>query len=231
MFWKGTRNQEIMFDFGVVIRHLDVLAYGYKFTILVFVLVSGVAFFSGTVLALMRISRLRCLKLAAAAYISVFRCTPALVQLAWIYFVLPELTGIPLTPFIGAVLASGLRATAFYGEATRAGFQAIPREQMDAGRSLGLSWFQRQRYVIVPQATRIALPIIITNMVGTLRQTALVSTIAVPDLMYQGRLLTSLLFKPIEILTVVAILYLALTVPLARLGDWLEEHWRTKVSR
>ena len=220
-----------MFDFGVVIRNIDVLVAGYKFTILVFVLVCGGAFFSGMLMALLRISKLAILKYPAAAYISVFRCTPALVQLAWIYFVLPELTGISLTPFVGAVLASGLRATAFYAEATRAGLQAIPKEQTDASRSIGLTWTQRQRYVILPQATRIALPIIITNMVGTLRQTALVSTIAVPDLMYQGRLLTSLLFKPVEILTVVAILYLALTVPLARLGDWLEERWRTKISR
>jgi polar amino acid transport system permease protein len=219
-----------MFDFKVVIEHIGVLAYGYRFTISVFVVVGGGAFFSGTLIALLRISNQLYLKLPAAGFISVFRCTPALVQLAWIYFVVPDLTGIPLSPFVGAVLACGLRATAFYGEAMRLGLQAIPREQMDAAKSIGLSWIQRQRYVIVPQATRIALPVIITNMVGTLRQTALISTIAVPDLMYQGQLLTSLLFKPVEILTVVAIMYLALTVPFARLGDWLEERWRTRIG-
>jgi polar amino acid transport system permease protein len=219
-----------MFDFKVVFEHFDVLVVGYKFTILVFVIVAGGAFFSGTLIALLRIARPVFIKIPAAAFISIFRCTPALVQLAWIYFVVPDITGIPMSPFVGAIVASGLRATAFYGEATRLGLQAIPREQMDAAKSIGLTWFQRERYVIVPQATRIALPVIITNMVGTLRQTALISTIAVPDLMYQGQLLTSLLFKPVEILTTVAILYLALTIPLTRLGDSLEERWRTRVG-
>jgi len=219
-----------MFDFKIVLENLDVLIVGYKFTLLVFVIVAGGAFFSGTLIALLRIAKPAFIKIPAAAFISVFRCTPALVQLAWIYFVVPDVTGIRLSPFLGAVIASGLRATAFYGEATRLGLQAIPIEQTDAAKSIGLNWIQRQCYVIVPQATRIAFPVILTNMVGTLRQTALISTIAVPDLMYQGQLLTSLLFKPVEILTVVAFMYLLLTVPLARLGDSLEERWRVKVA-
>lgn len=218
------------YDFSVVYKNIGVLASGYKFTILVFVITAGSAFFTGTLLALLRIAKPLFIKIPTAAYISVFRCTPALVQLAWIYFVVPALTGIPLSAFTGALLACGLRATAFYGEAIRLGLQAIPKEQLDAAKSIGLSWIQRQRYVIVPQATRMAFPVIVTNMIGTLQQTSLVSTIAVPDLMYQGQLLTSLLFKPVEILTVVALMYLVLTVPLARLGDYLEEKWRTRVG-
>jgi polar amino acid transport system permease protein len=218
------------YDFGVVYKNIGVLAIGYKFTILVFVVTAVTAFFTGTLIAILRTAKPLFIKLPTAAYISVFRCTPALVQLAWIYFVIPPMTGLPLTALTGALLACGLRATAFYGEAIRLGLQAIPKEQQDAAKSLGLSWFQRQRYVIVPQAARIAFPVIVTSMIGTLQQTSLVSTIAVPDLMYQGQLLTSLLFKPVEILTVVAMMYLLIAVPLARFGDYVEEKWRTRVG-
>lgn len=220
-----------MLNFAVIWAHLPFLLRGLKFTVLVWAISFFGAFALAILVASFRSSRFRVLRWSAAAYISFFRATPALVQIAWIYFVLPMLTGINLSPFVSATLALGLNSGAFQAEAIRTGLKAIPKEQYFAASSLHLSWLQTQRHVILPQAVAISLPIQITNMLGTLKQSALVSTISVADLMYQGETLAAITYKPIEFLTAVAVVYLVLTVPLARASDAFEKRWRIRTGR
>jgi polar amino acid transport system permease protein len=127
------------------------------------------------------------------------------------------------------VLALGLNLTAFNAEAYRAAIQAIPRAHLDASVALGLGWRARIQHVVFPQALRMALPVLITNAIGCFQQSALVSLVAVSDLMYQAKTLSTQTYRPIETFTAAAGIYLAISFPVSQLvtyyerrnaGDW-----------
>ena len=164
----------------------------------------------GVLVAAARLSTFFPLQAAITAYIEVMRGTPLLVQLVWVYFALPILTGIQLPAVEAAILTLTLNSGAFYGEAFRSGIQAIPKEQVETADILGLRYVQRMRYVIVPQAFRIVLPVLISNSIGLFKDTSLASTLGIAELMYQGNLASFDSYRPLEILTTVAALYLRL---------------------
>jgi len=171
---------------------------------------------------LLAMSRWKLLRLPARAFIEIFRCTPALLQIVWIFYCVPILFDVFIDPIPMGILALGLNLTAFNAEAWRAGVQAVPREQLDACVALGLARWQRTVYVVLPQAVRIATPVLITNGIGILQQSALVAIVAVADLMYVGQFIATESFRPIEIYTVVALIYLLLSLPIARLAAAIE---------
>jgi polar amino acid transport system permease protein len=121
--------------------------------------------------------------------------------------------------------------TAFNAEAYRSGIQAIPMDQTDATVALGLSPLQRILYVILPQAVRLVIPVLLTNAVGTFQQSALVSTVAITDLMYEGRVLATRFYRPLEILTVVAIIYLVIAFPMTQIVRVVEVRLRKQLNR
>ena len=133
----------------------------------------------GFFVALLRMSRLRVLAWPAIAFIEFFRCTPMLVQIVWVFYCLPILFGLAFSPFESALLALSLNLSAFNAEAYRAAIQAIPHAHLDAGVALGLSPFQRVRTIILPQALRMAVPVLMTNGIGVFQQSALVSIVAI----------------------------------------------------
>jgi polar amino acid transport system permease protein len=120
------------------------------------------------------------------------------------------------------VLALGLNLTAFNAEAYRAAIQAIPRAHLDASVALGLSWRARILHVVFPQALRLALPVLITNAIGCFQQSALVSLVAVSDLMYQAKTLSTQTYRPIETFTTVAAIYLVISFPVSQLVTYFE---------
>ena len=157
-----------------------------------------------------------------AAYVEIFRGTPALVQLVWFYYCLPIFLGLNLPGFTAIVVALTLNVAAFYGEAYRSGIQALGKDQVDSADVLGLSYLQKMRYVIVPQAFRLVIPVLLSLSISLFKDTSLVSTLGVGDLMYQGRVVATQTYRPIEILTSVALIYFMIAAPVSMLTRRLE---------
>ena len=221
---------EYHLNFFFVWRHLDSLLEGLKLSLEITGLTIMIGLVGGFLVALLRMSPVRLLAWPAAAFIEFFRCTPMLIQIVWVFYCLPILVGVALSPFASALLALSLNLTAFNAEAYRAAIQAIPRAHIDAGVALGLSPFQRVRTIVLPQAIRMAVPVLMTNGIGAFQQSALVSIVAIADLMYEGKLLATQTYRPIETLTTVAFLYLAIAFPVAQAVKLVEDRLAAKIG-
>ena len=176
----------------------------------------------GFVWTLARISPIRPLAKAAGILIATIRGIPIIVQLFYIYFVMPEV-GIQLTAFQAGVIGLGIAYSVYQAEVFRAGILAIGHGQADAGRSLGLTGPQTMRHVILPQAIRVILPPYGNTMIMILKDSSIVSTITVAELTRSGQLIAASTFKNMTVFTLVALLYLAMSVPLTMLTSWLEK--------
>lgn len=218
-------------DFYFVWKNLDVLLKGLLISLELTGISIALALPFGFLVAVFRLSRNAVTSKITAAYVEFFRCTPALVQIIWIYYCLPMILGVRISGFICGIAALTLNLTAFYAEAFRSGIQAIAKDQIDATIALGLSPAQRTLYVILPQAVRIVIPVLLTMGVGTFQQSSLVSTVAIADLMYQGRVLATRFYRPLEILTVVAIIYLVIAFPITQLVRVAEIKLKKKLER
>lgn len=153
----------------------------------------------------------------AGAYIEFVRGTPALVQLFWIFYCIPIFLGLEWSPMVGAIVALGLNVGAYDAEAFRAGIQSVHFGQVQAARALGMSAWATFWAVVLPQATRYVLPVLLNNFIGLLLYTSIASTIGVHELTYAGGKLNTATFQSVVVFTGVAGLYLAMSV-LASLG-------------
>jgi polar amino acid transport system permease protein len=210
------------FRFEIVFRNLGYLLDGlyWTFAITGLSLVGALVF--GLVAALLRLSGIPVISQLVRFYIDVFRGTPLLIQLVWIYYALPIAIGVSFSAFFSTVLTLWLNMGAFLGEIFRAGIQSIDRGQRDAAFVLGMNYRQTMRHIVLPQAVTRMLPPIGSSMIVILKDSSLASVLAVPELTYQGTVLQASTFRPIEILTVVAVIYFILNYPLTLLVDWLE---------
>lgn len=183
-----------------------------------------------------RVSRNRLLRGLASLYVEVVRGIPLLVQLIWWYFAFPiviqKIGGWLNLDFLinyqaNSILIAIVGLTVCYGaymsEIYRAGIQSIPKGQMEAARSLGMTHFQALRHVILPQSIRVILPPVGNEFISLLKDSSLVSVVAVADLTRRGREFMSTHFNPIEVWTMVALLYLIMTLLSARGVSWLEK--------
>jgi polar amino acid transport system permease protein len=201
-------------DFSTVTPYLPTLLQGLGLTLEITVVSIVLGMTLGLFVAMARLSSITAVRAITTMYVEVFRGTPMLVQLVWVYYALPVLTGIQLPGFQSVVLAFVLNLGAFYGEAFRSGIQAIPREQVETADVLGLSYLQRMRYVIVPQAIRIVLPVLISLSISLFKDTSLVSTLGIGELMYNGKTVSTQTYRPLEIFTVVALFYFLVAFPI-----------------
>ncbi|AIO65588.1 amino acid ABC transporter permease [Burkholderia oklahomensis] len=167
----------------------------------------------GLGLALMRVSSNRALSHAAAAVVNVIRGLPIIVQLFYIYFVLPDL-GVQLSAFQAGFIGLGIAYSAYQAENFRAGIEAIDRGQIEAAQSIGMRGAMIMRRVVLPQAFRIALPPYGNTLVMMLKDSSLASTITVAEMTRAGQLIASSTFQNMTVYTLVALLYLALSLPL-----------------
>lgn len=168
----------------------------------------------GLVLALMMVSKVRAVSMFAIGLVNVIRGLPIIVQLFYIYFVLPDF-GIQLTAFQAGVIGLGIAYSAYQAENFRAGIQAIHQGQIEAAESLGMRGAMVMRRVVLPQAFRIALPPYGNTLVMMLKDSSLVSTITVAEMTRAGQLIASSTFENMTVYTLVALLYLALSLPLS----------------
>ncbi len=175
----------------------------------------------GLIAGLGRISSNRLINGAASLYVEVIRGIPLLVQLFYIYYALGRFVKIP--DMASAIIAMAICYGAYLGEVFRAGIQSIPKGQMEAALSLGMSRFQAMRHVILPQAFKVILPPVGNEFIALLKDSSLVSILAVSDLLRRGREYASETFSYFETYTVIALVYLILTLFFSKLIGIMEE--------
>jgi polar amino acid transport system permease protein len=215
---------------------------GLKITVFLTVVAFVFVLLVGMLGGLGRLSKNRVINLIATLYVELVRGVPLLVQLIWWYFAFPVViqqigkwthisalaeyqANAVFVAIVGFVVCYG----AYMSEIYRAGIQSVPKGQMEAARSLGMSYFQAMRHVVLPQAIRVILPPVGNEFISLLKDSSLVSVVAVADLTRRGREFMSTHFNPIEVWTMVALLYLVLTLFSARIVNWIER--RTKFER
>ncbi|MFJ2621723.1 amino acid ABC transporter permease [Glutamicibacter sp. NPDC087344] len=201
------------FDWNVVTSNFPRLLEGLGLTVQITLIVIVLSMVLAVPVALMRMSQIEVVRWIAQLYIEIFRCTPLLVQLFWMYYALPTLTGITIPGMVSAVIALTANLTAFMAEAYRSGFQAVPEEQVEAGKMLRLNRVQQIRYIIIPQALRQQMPVIMSLNISIFKDTALVSTIAVADLMFTANKIASESYRALEILSTAALMYFIIAFP------------------
>jgi polar amino acid transport system permease protein len=153
------------------------------------------------------LSRNRLLKAPAILFVEFCRNTPILVQLVWVHFAWPEIFGIKFTAWTSAVIALALQSSGYLAEEFRAGIESIEKGQIEASQSLGMTYTRLMYRIVVPQAFIRMIPGILNQFVTCFKSTSIVSIIAVPDLMYQAGLIVSATFLPMQIYTLIAIMY------------------------
>jgi polar amino acid transport system permease protein len=209
------------------IEFMPILLLGVRNTILVTLGSLVVSTVLGMVWALMRVSGVRPLAIVAVVVVNVIRGIPIIVQLFYIYFVLPDF-GITLTALQAAIIGLGIAYSAYQSENFRAGIEAIDRGQIESAYSLGLGWGLTMRKVVLPQAIRIMLPPYGNIMIMMLKDSSQASTITVAELALQGKLIASSTFQNTTVFTLVAALYLVMSLPLIALSGWLERRFGRK---
>lgn len=182
----------------------------------------------GLPLGLMRRSQLRLLSAPAATFIELFRSTPALVQLVWIYYALPILTGLQMSNMTSVSVGLGLHAAAYFAEIFRAGINSISRGQWDAARAIGMTYTQTMRRIILPQAIRRMIPPFINEFASLIKLTTLGSTLAVYELLHESNNLINNTYRPLEIYTVLAVAFAALIYPIIYASQKLEQRWQVR---
>jgi polar amino acid transport system permease protein len=221
--WKFLRT----LDFHVVVDYWRPLAQGMLLTLAITGAALALGLAVGIALAIFIQLPIGPLRLPLLAYVELWRNTPLIVQLFWVHFGLPVLTGISLTAFESGFLALALQSSAYLADVTRAGIQAVPRGQWDAAYALGLPGSTRWMSVILPQALKIMIPAIANLAVSFVNGSALLGLLSVGELMTTATKISDYTFKPIEIMTTVGVLYLAINLALGRLAAGLERFARS----
>ena len=210
-------------DFELIQRALPILLMGAGVTIEITAFSVAIGFFIGLFVGIAGISQFKILQIMAAVYADCIRGTPLLVQIFLIYFALPMAIGQRVEPFIAAVAACGINSGAYVSEIFRAGIQAIDVGQMEAGRSLGLTWWQTMRFIILPQAFKNILPPLGNEFIAMLKDSSLVSVIGFEELTRRGQLIIAQTYGSFEIWMTVAVLYLIMTMAISRIVAFLEK--------
>lgn len=213
------------------LQSLEIMGRGLLYTLLVSVLSLVFGNIIGLLVASVRMSKQKILSGIAYVYIEFFRTTPALVQLIWIFYVVPILFNISLDPITAGVVALSMNAGAFLAEIFRGGIQAVPTGQRDASFVLGLSRGTTFWSIVFPQAARSMLPATGNIFVSLVKDSSLLSVIAVPELTYQAQQLATSTFRPLEVYTLLALVYFMVAFPLTRGIGRLEKRLRRSSIR
>ena len=209
-FWRDT------------VEFLPILMSGVALTIIVTIGSLLLSTVLGLVWALMRVSGIGVLTGFSGGLINVIRGIPIIVLLFYLYFVMPEF-GVTLSALQAAILGLGIAYSAYQAENFRAGIEAIDKGQIEAAQAIGMSWWQTMRRVVLPQAVKIVLPPYGNVMIMMLKDSSQASTITVAELALQGKLIASSTFKNTSVFTLVALMYLTMSIPLILLVRHFEK--------
>ncbi|MCS3447109.1 MULTISPECIES: amino acid ABC transporter permease [Bradyrhizobium] len=212
--------------FHDAVEFVPILLQGVWLTIVVTVGSLVLSTVLGLVWALMRVSGIGFLVGLSASLINVIRGIPIIVLLFYIYFVMPDF-GIALSALQAAIIGLGIAYSAYQAENFRAGIEAIDKGQIEAAQTIGMGWWLTMRRVVLPQAVRIILPPYGNIMIMMLKDSSQASTITVAELALQGKLIASSTFKNTSVFTLVALMYLTMSIPLIL----LVRHFENKANR
>jgi polar amino acid transport system permease protein len=191
---------------------------------------TGLAFFGGALvglsIALLRVSHVAPLRAIGVGYVYLVQGVPLLAWLFVFFFGIPILAGVRVSAWIAAMVAFSIYAGAFLGEIWRGCLEAVPRQQWEAGAALGLSFAEQLRYVIVPQAVRVAIPPTVGFLVQLIKNTSLGAVIGFVELTREGQITNAATYRPFTVYMVVAAIYFAVCFPLTRLSRRLERGLR-----
>ncbi|HOA99760.1 MAG TPA: amino acid ABC transporter permease [Candidatus Atribacteria bacterium] len=215
----------MQFDFLALYEALPALLVGALATLRITALSIAVGLVIGLGAGLARVWPNSFLRSISSAYIELIRGTPLLVQIFLVYFGLPAL-GLNLDPFVAGVLAMGINSGAYVGEIVRGGIESIAQGQMEAALSLGMSWWQSMYYVVLPQALFRILPSLGNEFIALLKDSSLVSTIAIAELTRTGQIIITRTFKSFEIWVGVALFYFIMTYAISRAVKYSEKRMR-----
>ena len=200
------------FDFQVIFGNLDILWDGMLITLLLtaVAIVGGILF--GTVLALMRLSKYMVLSLVAGRYVDAFRSTPLILVIFWFYFAVPIVIGRPIGGLYSVLIAFTLFEAAYYCEIIRAGIQSIRRPQIHAGLALGLTQWQTMRSIVLPQAFRNMVPVLLTQAIVLFQDTSLVYVVGLKDFLTAADLIAVRDNRVVEMYFTAAVVYFVLCI-------------------
>ncbi|MGZ0085928.1 amino acid ABC transporter permease [Caldibacillus thermoamylovorans] len=210
-----------MLRFSILVEHWDLYMQGFGHTILASVLALIGSLALGTIIAIFRIAPIRPLNWIGTAYVEFIRNIP-LVLIVFVFFMGLPAIGIRFDSFTAGTLGLMVYTAAFIAEAIRSGIQAVPKGQMEAARSSGLTYLQAMRYVILPQAVKIVIPPLGNQFINLVKNSSILGVIAGLDLMYFGDLISSKTFVTFDVYIFVALFYLVLTIPLSLGVGYLE---------
>src|ERR1700756_3804696 len=211
-----------VWDFAILGKYSHLFWLGLGWTLVYTVATILLGSLIGLVVGIVRLRRWPVIDWLLVAYIELFRCTPLLVQIIWFYYAFPVVIGVNIPAHVAAVSVLTLYGGAFYAEIVRGSIESVPSGQWDAGHALGLRGWRLLRLVILPQALKPMMAPYVNQSVTQLKNTSLVSVIAVPDLVYNATLINADTYRPLEVYTIVALIYFAILSPATLIGRRFE---------
>ena len=207
--------QTYQFRWDVIPNNIDFLMSGLQMTLIISATALVFAMIGGLLLALVDMSRYLAVRAIGLAIGEVIRNTPILVQLLWVYYVLPNVFNIRISSFAAILIGLSLYMAAFMSEVYRCGIQAVPKGHREAAQVLGLTPFQSFRRIVLPQAIRFTLPPLASNFVQLIKFSSLGAVISVTEITRRGMELSSSTFRPLEIFSFIAVVYFFICWPLS----------------
>jgi polar amino acid transport system permease protein len=210
------------FDPSIVIENWDLLAKGLFITLQYTVYTCAIGLVIGLLFALLQLTPWRLVRWAGRVWVEFFRNIPLLVLLLWTYYALPIFLQIQISKDMAGILGLGFYASGFYAEILRAGVKSIDQGQTDAAVALGMSYTQRMKRIILPQALRRMVPPLMGQTIMQLKNTTLLSVLTIPDLLYQAGYISSFTYRPMEVYTAIGLLFIVILFPLSSLSRRFE---------
>ena len=215
-------------NFKLIEDAIPLLLAGAGITLEITAMSVGFGLLIGMIIGVARLASIKPVRYAANFYVDFIRGTPLLVQIFLVYFALPTIIGQRIDPFFAAICACSINSGAYIAEIFRAGIQSIDKGQMEAGRSLGMTWYQTMRYVIMPQAFKRIIPPLGNEFIAMLKDSSLVSVIGFEELTRRGQLIIARTYASFEIWLAVAVIYHTMSLTVARLVGLMERRFETK---
>ena len=216
---------DFVWDSEVVAKSLPILLRGVVTTIEIWSSSFIVGMLLGALLGLGRTSHVKAINYASIIYVEIFRNTPVLIQLIWFYYAFPVLTDYQMSPVTAAFLGLTLNTSAYCSEIYRSGIISIHKGQWEGAKAIGMTYAQTLKRIIYPQVFKRMLPAFTNRAIELAKMTSLCSVLAVEEIMYQGRMLSSAYYKPLEIFTMVVVIYFFVIYPGSLFSKYLEKRY------
>ncbi len=214
------------FDFSVIAPSLPFLWTGLLFTTKLTLIAMTGGIFIGTLLALARLSSITPLAMAATWYVNLMRSIPLLMVILWFFLVIPLMTGQPMGAENSAIITFTAFEAAYYSEIMRAGIQSVPRGQVWAGQAVGMKYRQTMSYIVLPQAFRNMMPVLLSQTIILFQDTSLVYAIGAKDLLKAAEIAGKNYNRPVEMYVFVALVYFIICFSLSR----LVKHYQSRIA-